>query len=44
MSAHLNKSSTEAAQAFVNVDFDFIVIGELISANGAEIYQTEKLK
>jgi hypothetical protein len=31
MSSALNYGSTKAAQAFVEVDFDFIVIGKRIS-------------
>jgi hypothetical protein len=37
-SPQFKKSSIEAAQAFVEVDFDFIIIGELIGLlNRAEI-------
>jgi hypothetical protein len=38
MSSTLNNSSTKAAQAFVEVDFDFIVIGKRIFLrNGATV-------
>jgi len=41
MSSALNDSSTKAAQAFVEVDFDFIVIGKRIFLRNRAVYLVE---